>query len=158
MSAEPEAEPRVDLSLRGHHFLCTLHYQGAGYSSGFVANFSRLMEEAAARPETYVQVAPEADAICGACPSLQPDGRTCEYQASILRRDRALLEATGWEPGQVLELGAAHRAVLANREALMEAVCAGCEWLPRCTSLGPHGIASPLRRDASPKPQTEASR
>jgi hypothetical protein len=144
---QPAAQ-QPELSLRGHHLLCTLHFQGAGYSSDFVSNFKALMEGVAARDHTWVRVAPLADDICGACPSLQPDGETCAYQASIMRRDAALLDHMGWQPGEVLELGAAHLAVLTEREALMADVCTGCEWLPRCTSHGPNGIASPLRRAA----------
>lgn len=151
----PGPEPSPALSLRGHHFLCTLHFQGAGYSSGFVANFTRLMEGVASRDQTWVQVEGMADDICTACPSLQPDGVSCEYQASISRRDEALLQAMGWEPGQVLELGAAHRQVLARRESLMASVCPGCEWLPRCTEKGPHGIASPLSRGAAGETEGE---
>ncbi|MEB3329125.1 MAG: DUF1284 domain-containing protein [Candidatus Sericytochromatia bacterium] len=134
------------LSLRGHHLLCTLHFQGAGYSTAFVENFKGLMEGVVARKQTRIQVAPLADDICGACPSLQADGETCAFQASIMRRDSALLDEMGWRPGDVLDLEEAHTAVLTRREALMEQVCPGCEWLPRCTANGPHGIASPLRR------------
>ncbi|MEB3197363.1 MAG: DUF1284 domain-containing protein [Candidatus Sericytochromatia bacterium] len=146
----PSKPVKAPLALRGHHFLCTLHYQGAGYSSDFVANFTHLMETVASSERTEVVVAAEADAICGPCPSLQPDGQTCAHQVSISRRDRALLEAMGWSPGDRLDLEQAHRAVLARREELMEKVCPGCEWLPRCLEKGPNGIASPLRRGPSP--------
>lgn len=136
----------ADLSLRGHHFLCTLHYRGAGYSEGFTGNFTSLMEAVRARGSSTVEVAGQADAICTACPSLQPDGQACEFQASIMRRDAALLDAMGWKPGDVLDLEAAHWAVLARRAELMADVCPGCEWLPRCTEKGPYGMASPLTR------------
>lgn len=140
MSTAPE------LSLRGHHFLCSLHYQGAGYSAAFTDNFTAIAEGIAARGASRVQVAGMADGICGACPSLQADGQACEFQDSVLRRDRALLDAMGWAPGQVLDLGEAYWAVIDRREALMAEVCVGCEWLPRCTEKGPNGIASPIRR------------
>lgn len=137
---------RPDLTLRGHHFLCTLHYQGAGYSSDFTDNFTRLCEEILARGANTVEIAALADPICAACPSLQPDGQSCATQDSIMRRDRALLEGMGWQPGQVMSLEEAHEAVLERRDALMRDVCAGCEWLPRCTEKGPHGLVSPLTR------------
>lgn len=136
----------ADLTLRGHHFLCTLHYRGAGYSEGFTDNFTALCEAARARGKNTVRIAEMADGICSACPSLQPDGNRCQYQESILRRDRALLEGLGWQPGQMLSLEAAHWAVLERREALMAQVCTGCEWLPRCTEKGPYGLMSPLTR------------
>lgn len=135
-----------DLELRGHHFLCTLHYRGAGYSAGFTDNFTALMADVRARGGTCVRVAAQADGICTACPSLQPDGQACEFQGSIMGRDAALLDAMGWRPGDELDLEAAHWAVLARREELMAAVCPGCEWLPRCTEKGPYGVASPLTR------------
>jgi hypothetical protein len=140
----------ADLTLRGHHFLCSLHYRGAGYSAAFTDNFTAQMAAVRDRGRSMVEVAGQADVVCKACPSLQPDGETCEYQASIMRRDGALLDAMGWKPGDVLDLEAAHWAVLARREALMKEVCPGCEWLPRCTEKGPYGMASPLTRPAVP--------
>ena len=137
------------MKLRGHHFLCSLHYRGAGYSHGFTANFTALMEQVRAEGGATVTVAEQADAICTACPSLQADGEACEYQGSVMRRDRALLDAMGWRPGQALDLDEAYWAVLARREALMADVCDGCEWLPRCREKGPYGVASPLTREAT---------
>lgn len=135
-----------DLTLRGHHFLCSLHYRGAGYSEAFTDNFTAIAEASRTRPTSVVEVAGLADGICKACPSLQPDGESCQYQESIMRRDQALLDAMGWAPGQQLVLADAHWQVLARREELMGRVCAGCEWLPRCQDRGPYGIMSPLTR------------
>jgi hypothetical protein len=145
--AEP-APGAADVSLRGHHFLCTLHYRGAGYSAHFTDNFTSLCEDARARDTSTVEVAEFADGICSACPSLQADEQSCEYQASIMRRDGALLTAMGWQPGQVMSLEQAHWDVLARREELMKVVCPGCEWLPRCQEKGPYGLMSPLTRTA----------
>lgn len=136
----------MTLALRGHHFLCTLHYQGAGYSDAFTRQMTAVTTAMAADPAQPVTVAEHADPICAACPSLQADGRTCATEPSIRRRDDALLAGMGWRHGQTMPLAEAQAAVLARREALMETVCAGCEWLPRCTEKGPHGIASPLRK------------
>ena len=140
----------MTLALRGHHFLCTLHYQGAGYSDAFTRTMTAVTTAMAAGEHPVVTVASDADPICKACPSLQPDGRTCATEASIRRRDAALLDGMGWHPGQALALEEAQAAVLAKREALMATVCPGCEWLPRCTERGPYGIASPLRRALPP--------
>ena len=137
---------KVDLTLRGHHFLCALHYRGAGYSADFTDNFTAICEAARDRGVNTVAIAEFADGICGACPSLQPDGESCEFQASILRRDRALLSAMNWQPGQVLALEEAHWHVLERRSELMQTVCPGCEWLPRCQENGPYGLMSPLTR------------
>lgn len=136
----------ADVVLRGHHFLCTLHYQGAGYSHGFTDNMTAICEGIAARGTNTVEVAEMADPICTACPSLQPDGQRCEFQDSVMRRDQALLGPMGWVPGQVLDLEEAYKAVLARRDELMADVCTGCEWLPRCREKGPNGIASPVTR------------
>ncbi len=134
------------IALRGHHFLCTLHYQGAGYSAAFTDNFTALCQHIHATPDVQVRVASMADNICQACPSLQDDGQHCAHQASVMQRDRALLDEMGWHPDTVMPLGEAHLAVLAQREHLMSKVCPGCEWLPRCLEKGPYGIASPLNQ------------
>ena len=142
----------ADVELRGHHFLCTLHFQGAGYSTGFVGNMMAICQGIADRGINTVKVAEMADPICTACPSLQPDGQNCEFQASVMRRDQALLDGMGWTPGQELNLEEAYWAVLARRDELMAEVCTGCEWLPRCREKGPNGIASPITRGLSPSP------
>jgi hypothetical protein len=139
-----------DFSLRGHHFLCTLHYQGAGYSTAFNDNFTALCHNAVARQHNTVAIAEQADEICGACPSLQPDGQSCRHQASIMNRDQALLDAMGWRPGQIVDLAAAYNEILPRREALMDKVCTGCEWRSTCDSNGPYGLMSPLNHPASP--------
>ncbi len=137
------------IALRGHHFLCTLHYQGAGYSAGFTDNFTALCQHIQDTPDVQVRVAPMADEVCRACPSLQDDAETCAYQTSVMRRDRALLDEMGWQAGTVMPLREAHLAVLAQREHLMAKVCPGCDWLPRCLEKGPYGIASPLNESRS---------
>lgn len=142
--------PPETLSLRGHHFLCSLHYQGAGYSAAFTDNFTSLMQQVQAEDIRRVRIAPMADAICQACPSLQADEESCEFQGSVMRRDRALLQAMNWQPGQEFSLEEAHLAVLARRDELMAEVCTGCEWLSRCQEKGPYGLASPLRRRGAP--------
>jgi hypothetical protein len=139
------------LALRGHHFLCTLHFQGAGYSTGFTGNMTALCAGIAERGTTTVEVAAMADPICSACPSLQPDGQSCATQDSVMRRDSALLDAMGWAPGQVKSLEAPYWAVLDSRDELIADLCTGCEWLPRCREKGPNGIASPLTRGV-PRP------
>lgn len=144
-------DPAV-VSLRGHHFLCSLHYRGAGYSTAFTDNFTAITEGIRERGTNLVAIAPLADGICQACPSLQPDGASCEFQDSIMRRDGALLDKMGWAPGRVMDLEEAHWAVLARREELMSVVCPGCEWLPRCTARGPYGNASPLTRPVAGQP------
>ena len=138
--------PSADLELRGHHFLCTLHYQGAGYSTGFTDNMTAVCQGIVARGTSTVRVAAMADPICTACPSLQADGQSCEFQDSVMRRDRAVLDRMGWAPGQVLSMEEAHLAVLARRDELMADACTGCEWLPRCREKGPNGVASPVTR------------
>ncbi|HEY9722089.1 MAG TPA: DUF1284 domain-containing protein, partial [Oscillatoriaceae cyanobacterium] len=139
----------ADVAFRGHHFLCSLHYQGAGYSTGFTDNFTAVAEAIARRGANRVRVTEMADDVCRACPSLQADGQRCQYQISVMNRDRKLLDAMGWQPDQELDLEAAYHAVLERRDELMAEVCVGCEWLPRCREKGPHGIASPLVRDAA---------
>ena len=108
------------------------------------------MQGVVERGSSLVEVAAMADPICAACPSLQPDGQSFEFQASVMRRDQALLGAMGWRPGLVLNLEEAFFAVMARREELMADVCGGCEWLPRCREKGPNGIASPNARGLTP--------
>jgi hypothetical protein len=118
------------LPFRPHHFLCTLSFQGKGYSPDFVQDYVALKErlEAPGGDEIPLIVTDEADLICQACP--ERVGTGCQSQNKIDRLDAAHLSMLGLKYGQVLTWGDAKRLLKEKIPPEKQpALCRGCEWL-----------------------------
>ena len=120
------------IRYRPHHFLCSLGFEGKGYSDAFTANMNaivmgRLRAEGGAATE--IEVVGAADDICAPCPLRRGTG--CAKQAKIDRLDAAHGRALGIAPGDRLTWGEALERVRAKvRPEDLQTICAGCEWLP----------------------------
>ncbi|MCM2322378.1 MAG: DUF1284 domain-containing protein [Oligoflexia bacterium] len=118
------------LRYRPHHFLCTLGFQGHGYSEEFVRAFARIARDLERSPEgdaTIIEVATEADAICEACPDRRE--KSCASAAKIEALDTAHARILGLKAGDRLTWGEA-KARLARqmRQELFDEACAPCPW------------------------------
>lgn len=113
------------LEFRPHHFLCTLGFQGKGYSDAFVENFSRIV--ASLDDETLIRVTPQTDSICGPCPNRVDT--TCSSEAKIGKLDQAHADALELKAGDVLSWKQAKERV-ASRLSLekFHLACALCSW------------------------------
>ena len=81
---------------RPHHFLCSLGFEGKGYSEGFTANMSAIVMgrlRTAGGEATVIEVTGGLDDICAPCPKNR--GHACEVQARIDRLDAAHGAALG---------------------------------------------------------------
>lgn len=121
-------------SLRAHHLMCVTTYQGKGYSPEFVANMNRVWHALRSGVYPKVEVHAVADPLCHACPNLQDRAQptSCQFQRSIEARDRRLLEAMGWQEGQIVELEEVMAYILAHHAELLSHVCVGCDWMSIC--------------------------
>lgn len=117
------------VSLRPHHVLCAIGWQGKGYSPEFTANMDRVVRDRLrADPATPVVFTFGADEICGPCPSRR--GAGCAADARVRPLDRRHAEALGLRPGQRMSWAEAQqRAVSRVRPVDLERICAGCQWL-----------------------------
>ncbi|QXT38828.1 DUF1284 domain-containing protein [Gymnodinialimonas ceratoperidinii] len=119
------------LSLRPHHILCALGFEGHGYSDAFTANMEAIVIgqlRTEAGDETVIQITGGADAICAPCPRRR--GAGCEAQTEIDTLDRAHGEALHIAPGDRLTWKAAQDRVRENvRPDDLDIICAGCRWL-----------------------------
>lgn len=118
------------LRYRPHHFLCSLGFQGRGYSPDFTANMTAIVVgrlRAAGGDDTVIEVTGTADAICAPCPKRLGDG--CEAQGRIDRLDRAHAAALDLAPGDRLTWGEARARIRASvAPGSLKTLCAGCEW------------------------------
>lgn len=120
------------IRYRPHHFLCSLGFQGKGYSDAFTANMSAIVMGRLRAPggdETLIEVTGTADAICAPCPKRQGEG--CEAGGKIARLDAAHAYVLNLAPGDRLTWGDAKARIRASVPAgSLRQLCAGCEWEP----------------------------
>lgn len=74
-----------EINFRPHHFLCTLSFQGKGYSEPFIQNYQAIVDSLT--DETVISVTPHTDSICAPCPHKR--NLHCENQSKISRLDEA---------------------------------------------------------------------
>ncbi len=119
------------ISFRPHHFLCTLCFQGKGYSPHFVANYEKIVQQLRTEEgdDTPIKVVRETDSICTACPHSR--GTKCNTEESIVPLDEAHAAALGIKEGDILSWGEAKELI---REKIdlekFKSICSTCSWQP----------------------------
>jgi hypothetical protein len=120
------------LKFRPHHFLCTIGFEGKGYSSEFTANMAAiansLRERGPLGDATWIEVTRTADSICLPCPHKRGDG--CQTAEKIKTLDDAHAKALGLQAGDVLSWAEAKQRVLERISVEKHReICAPCSWL-----------------------------
>ena len=117
-------------SLRPHHALCVLFFEGKGYSQEFVENMTAFVSE----PNIMLQLTTRCDTLCQACPHNQ--NGYCEDEAKVSLFDQRTMELTGagFETDQPIPLhDLCQRACVAIlQQGLLAEVCGECEWAALC--------------------------
>ncbi len=113
------------LTFRPHHVLCTLGFEGKGYSPAFVANYASIKK--ALTPTTRIQIRDGLDHICQACPHQRGD--TCAKESLIqaldTRHRHALQLQNTCYPWQTL----VNKVVTHIQPHHLDRLCQGCTWL-----------------------------
>ncbi|MDE0589288.1 DUF1284 domain-containing protein [Halocynthiibacter sp. C4] len=119
------------IKFRPHHFLCSLGFQGKGYSPEFTQNMYEIVVErlrAKGGDEEVIQTVGLSDDICGPCPKRR--GRLCTEQSKIKSLDRAHAAALKLKPNEQLTWGEAKARIKANvPSGHLSEICKGCQWL-----------------------------
>ena len=117
----------MSIRFRPHHFLCTIGFEGKGYSPDFVTNYRALKTALESDPNTEIEVTSHTDSICSACPSKQD--LLCDSQEKITRLDDAHRAVLGVKDGERYTWRAAKDLVKRRftREA-MDVACSACSW------------------------------
>jgi len=117
------------IEFRPHHFLCALCFQGKGYSSRFIKNFSALMKQLNTDEgdDISILVVNETDSICSPCPHRRE--KLCTSQEKTARLDHAHARALHIKPGEKITWGEAKKRIAEymTLEAFHSA-CEPCEW------------------------------
>jgi uncharacterized protein len=115
--------------FRPHHFLCTLGFQGKGYSLGFVANYQAIADRlrGPGGDAVLIEVVGDTDSICEPCPNRR--GKACESQEKIDKLDGAHAKVLGIAPGDQLTWKEAKELIREKMtpQAFNQA-CAPCAW------------------------------
>lgn len=115
------------LKFRPHHFLCTIAFQGRGYSPDFVSNYKIIHKYLENHPDIQIEVVMQTDDICAACPHKR--GTLCEDQEKVASIDHKHATILELHPGDQISWHEAKQLV-ANKMSIesFHIACEGCEW------------------------------
>ena len=115
--------------FRVHHILCTVLYQGKGYSGAFCENMTTKVKHLQRHMSEQLLLVAKPDMICGHCPNLT-EQQTCTNDSDhVVNKDRKLLEPLGLTENTVYT----YRFLLEQAQKRMtreifETGCAHCQW------------------------------
>lgn len=118
------------IRYRPHHFLCSLGFEGKGYSDAFTSNMSAIVMgrlRAAGGDDVMIEVVSDTDDICAPCPKRRDE--RCTDQSKIEKLDAAHAKALDLTAGDRLSWGEALSRIAENvAPDDLQHICAGCNW------------------------------
>ncbi|WP_308660914.1 DUF1284 domain-containing protein [Alicyclobacillus sp. SP_1] len=114
-------------SLRGHHLLCLLGYEGMGYSKEYADNMTFLHQSLRKHPEQDISIVEGPDDLCAHFPPNVPHHCT---DTNVAQRDRAILEKLDLRVGTTLPWSDILRRISSHiHSTQLPAICSTCPWL-----------------------------
>lgn len=120
------------IKFRPHHFLCTLCFQGKGYSPEFVRNYKHILEQLS--DDTKITIVQETDSICSPCPHKRESKCVSQEKIELLDTQHAKalqLDLKNKDNNLSLELTWKQAKNLIKKNMTLEKfhkICAPCEW------------------------------
>lgn len=117
------------LKFRPHHFLCTIGYEGKGYSEPFTDNYDQIAHQLRGPngDKTEIQVVFQTDDVCAPCPHKR--GLLCTSQKKIASLDARHVEALGIHNDEILTWGDAKKRIKQKISIdVFHEICKGCQW------------------------------
>lgn len=116
--------------LRAHHGMCIAFFQGRGYSTDFIVQMEKLIQQLKKNP--IINICAQADSICCTCPN-QHQG-VCRTESKVSEYDRLVLKYCGLSVGMTMPYAdfqeAVHKHILLSRKR--SEICGNCQWDPIC--------------------------
>lgn len=115
--------------FRVHHILCTVLYQGEGYSGAFCENMTEKVRELKANPKEPLVLVTDPDMICAHCPNLTPEDTCLDDKNHVKTKDQELLGWFGLKENQTYSYDELLRCAtekLDNERFLKS--CGRCQW------------------------------
>jgi len=117
------------MRLRPHHLLCTLAFEGKGYSDIFAQNMTSIVKKLNSRRGLSVNLIFSSDDICTKCPNLLQSG-ACADNDKVMSMDRKVmelmhLEEKSYKYGFLLDM--VKHSITAES---LNSICSSCTWFP----------------------------
>lgn len=117
------------VKFRPHHFLCTIAYQGMGYSKAFVENYDLIAKQLLENPNTKIQIVTGLDDICSACPQKIPQFNICQSQNKIAQLDQAHADILDLQDQKIITFAQAKNKIKQQMSLKhFHQACKPCEW------------------------------
>jgi len=145
--------PTSPVSMRPHHALCALFFEGKGYSPAFIENMTAFLTE----PNQMVQISLGCDSLCQEC--LHNQDGICDDEAKVAQFDQRILRLSSetFQVDQPQALSMLCQSVYETilRQGLLADVCGECEWSVLCQGKWQQGdlnrfLLQPDRTDNHP--------
>lgn len=119
----------MKIKYRPHHFLCTVGFEGKGYSPEFIQNFTEIANTLrnGNGDDVLIEVTAHTDSICTPCPHRRD--QLCENQNKISALDVAHAEILNLKESEILSWGEAKTRIKEKMtlEKFHQA-CEPCNW------------------------------
>ena len=136
------------LTMRPHHALCVLFFEGKGYSPAFIENMTAILAE----PSQMVHITMGCDSLCRDCPHNQ-DG-ICDDEVKVAQFDQQVLDLSGeiFQDEQAKFLSEFCQSVYDTilRQGRLAEVCGECEWAPLCQDKWQRGTCNQFLLKSEP--------
>lgn len=117
------------IQFKPHHFLCSLAYQGMGYSLTFTKNYDRIIKDIRNNENTLIRVTFELDDICKKCPHEDGVSKKCKSQPLIEKLDNAHASILNFYDGELLSFKEAKERIRTSMSLeQFHQACGACEW------------------------------
>lgn len=121
------------LTLRGHHLICLIAFQGEGYSPAFSRNFKKLQKIYLNNPTEKIKVIAGPDMACKKCPNLSKN--TCISpidgpNSRIIAFDKMAFKLLKIKPG-IYNVAELHQRLRRLTNPSLRNFCHNCSWYDR---------------------------
>lgn len=117
----------MKLFFRPHNFMCTLGFQGMGYSPAFIRNFTQIVTALRRNENLSITIVGESDSVCAACPNKRD--LVCKDEKKIRSLDERHSKILGLMKGRSITWK--HAKALIKKRMTVDAfhkACEGCSW------------------------------
>lgn len=117
------------IKFRPHHFMCTLAFQGKGYSFEFIENYQKIYDtlNSESGNQIEIEIVNQTDSICQACPDAR--GSLCRSQEKVSSLDERHAKTLNLKPDSKITWGEAKKRISNHvTEEKFQEICEGCSW------------------------------